>query len=87
MNILQDYLINSKQRTKVDSFYSFWEKILTQGSILGSLLFNTSMCDMFLILKTTSCIGYADENTPSVVRDNTTNVIKALKEVVKNLII
>ena len=27
--ILQDYLKNRKQRTKVDSFYSSWEKILS----------------------------------------------------------
>ena len=38
LKILQDYLTNRKQRTKVDSFYSSWEKILSgvpQGSILG----------------------------------------------------
>ena len=37
LNILQDYLSNRKQRTKVDSFYSSWEAILSgvpQGSIL-----------------------------------------------------
>ena len=53
-NILQDYLGNPKQRTKVDSFYSSWEAILCkipQGSILGPLFFNIFMCDMFLILK------------------------------------
>ena len=72
LNILQDYLINGKQRTKVDSFYSSWEKILSgvpQSSILGPLLFSKFMCDMFLILKTTSFPGYADDYTPFVVRD------------------
>ena len=29
LNILQDYLSNCKQRTKVDSFYSSWEAILS----------------------------------------------------------
>ena len=29
LNILQDYLSNRKQRTKVDSFYSSWEAILS----------------------------------------------------------
>ena len=70
LKILQDYLINGKQRTKVDSFYSSWEKILSgvpQSSILGPLLFNTFMCDMFLILKTTSFPGYANDYTPFVV--------------------
>ena len=50
LKVLQDYLINRKQRAKVDSFYSSWEKILSglqQCSVLGPLLFNIFMCDMF----------------------------------------
>ena len=38
LNILQDYLSNRKQRTKLDSFYSSWEAILSgvpQGIIIG----------------------------------------------------
>ena len=54
LNILQDYLINRKQRAKVDSFYNSWKAILSgvpQGSILGPLLFDIFMRDMLLILK------------------------------------
>ena len=82
-------MTNRKQRTKVDSFYSTWEKTLSgvpQGSILGPLLFNIFMCDMFLTLKTTSFTGYADDNTPFVVTENTTNVNKALKDIGENFI-
>ena len=71
LRILQDYLTNRKQRTKVGSFYDSWEKILSgepQGSILGPLLFNKLMCDMFLMLKTTSFTDYTDDNIPFVVR-------------------
>ena len=32
LNILQDYLSNRKQRTKVDSFYSSWEPVLSGAS-------------------------------------------------------
>ena len=73
LNILQDYLCNCKQRTKVDSFYSFWEEVLSgvpQGSILGPPLFNIFMCDLFLILKATYFTGSADDNTPFVARNN-----------------
>ena len=92
LKILQDYLTNKKQRTKVDSFYSSWEKIpsgvsgVPQSSILGSLLFNIFMCEIFLILKTTSFTSYADDNTPFVIRENTINVVKALEDIDGNLI-
>ena len=89
LKIPQNCSTNRKQITKVDSFYCSWEKILSgvpQGSTLGPLLFNIFMCDMFLILKTTSFVGYAEDNTPFMVRENTTNVIKDLQDIGENLI-
>ena len=44
------------------------------------------MCDMFLILKATYFTGYADDNTPFMVRDSIADVIKALEEIGKNLL-
>ena len=73
LNILQDYLSNHKERTKVDSFYSSWGAVLSgvpQHSMLGPLLLNIFMWDMFLMLKATSFTGYADDNTPFLVRDD-----------------
>ena len=46
LNILQEYLSNRKQRTKVQSVYNSWEATLSgvpQGSIVGTLLFNILM--------------------------------------------
>ena len=43
------------------------------------------MCDIFLILKDKYFTGYADDNTPFVVRDNIADVIKALEEIGKDL--
>ena len=43
------------------------------------------MCDMFLISEGTCFTGYADDNTPFVVRDNITDVIKALEEIGESL--
>ena len=80
---------NRKQRTKLDSFYSSWKAILSgvpQSSILGQLVFNIFMFSMFLILKGTYFTGYADDNTPFVVRDNITDVIKALEELGESLV-
>ena len=41
---------------------------------------------MFLISKATYFTGYADDNTLFLVRDNITDVIKALEEIGENLV-
>ena len=65
---------------------TFSTLFLPQGSILGHLLFNIFMCDIFLILKSNNVTGYAHDNTPLVIRENTINIIKALKDIGKTLI-
>ena len=50
LRLVYSYLKNRKQRTKINSAYSYWEEILfgvPQGSILGPLLFNIFLCDIF----------------------------------------
>ena len=89
LNILQDYLSNHKQAIKGDSFYSSWEAILSgvpQDSILGPLLSNILMCDMFLILNVIYFTGYTDDNTPFMVRDSKIDVMKALEVIGENLV-
>ena len=84
LKLLQDYLSNRWQRAKVDSKFSSWKKIISgvpQGSILVPILFNIFICDMFLFLHVTLFIGYSDDNTPFVVRENVPDVISALEEI------
>ena len=71
----------------MNSFYSSWKAVLyrvPQGSILGPLLFNMFMCGIFLILKATYFTGYAADNTPFMIRDNISDVKKALEEIGEN---
>ena len=64
---IHSYLKNRKERTKIDSTYSSWEKIffeVLQGSIQGPLLFNIFLCDQFFSMNETDFPSYADDNTP-----------------------
>ena len=68
VRLIHSYLTGRKQRVKIDHFYSSWEEILfgvPQGSILGPLLFNTFVCDLFDFIDNDVNIGsYADDTAP-----------------------
>ena len=83
LRLIYSYLINRKQRTRVNGDYSAWKEILfgvPQGSTLGPLLFNIFLCDLFLIMKETGFAIYADDNTPYVAAQNLDEVIKSLED-------
>ena len=64
---IKSYLENRHQRTKVGSELSNWREIkdgVPQGSILGPLLFNIYISDLFYIIKETKVANYADDTTP-----------------------
>ena len=70
LRLVQNYLSNRKQRTKINSDFSSWEKILfgvPQGCILGPLLFKIFLCDLVSIMNETDFASYTDDNTPYVV--------------------
>ena len=63
LKVVHSYLSNRKQRTKFNNAYSSWEEILfgvPQGSILGPILFNICLSDLFLMVKDTDFASYAD---------------------------
>ena len=56
LNLLFSYLKNRKQRVLLNNTYSEWIDSLfgvPQGSLLGPLLFNIFLCDLFLFLHDT----------------------------------
>ena len=83
LKLVHNYLSNRKQRTKINSTYSSLLEIIfgvPQGSILGPLLFNIFLIDLFFIIEDTEIASYADDNTPYVIADNIDGVIKSLEE-------
>ena len=82
LRLIHSYLSERQQRTKIDSTFSSWADIIygvPQGSILGPLLFNIFINDIFLFTKVTKITNYADDNTPYVCGPNVTNVINKLE--------
>ena len=79
---IQSYLSNRKQRTKINATYISLEEILfevPQGSILGPLLLNIFLCDLFWIMCDTDFANYADDNTSYALGDSIDDIIKSLK--------
>ena len=60
------YLTNKKQRVRVNGSFSTWTETVLgvlQGSVLGSLLFNKYLNDLFMFLEETKVCNYANDTT------------------------
>ena len=80
--LISNYLSSRKQRTKIDSSYNSWHDIIRrvpQGSLLGPLLFNIFINDLFLFIRKSGVCNFADDNTLYSVGKNIENVISDLK--------
>ena len=72
LNLIHNYLSNSKQRTKINSSYKDWYDIIRsvpQGSILDPLLFDLTINNLFLFIEKTNICNFADDTIYSCQND------------------
>ena len=66
LKLIQSYLINRWQGTKINKSFSRWTELLQgvpQGSVLGVFLFNIYLNDLFFLVDYTEVYNFADDPT------------------------
>ena len=89
LQIISDYLSYRKQRKKASSAYSDWVNVIreiVQGSILGPLLFNIFINDIFLVVEKSDICNFADDNTLYSHGSNLPLILNNLEHDMRNLL-
>ena len=89
IRLIYNYLTNRIHRVKIESCFSDWLEFqagVPQGSILGPLLFNLFINDLFLLNISSEICNFADDNTLSAEGDLLSEVVSKLKTDLSNVL-
>ena len=83
LRLIRSYLTERWQRTKINKSFSSWIELqggVPQGSVLGPLLFNIYINDLFFIIEQTDICNYADDNTLNACDISLNNLLRRLEQ-------
>ena len=83
LSFIWDYLKNRWQRVKIGTSFSSWYELLVgvpQGSVLGPLLFNIYLNDLFFMNDSTEVCNFADDTSLYSCDKNLSTVLKNLEK-------
>ena len=88
LNLIYSYLRNRTQSVRINKSYSNKREIMygvPQGSVLGPLLFNIDLIDLFLECEDDNINSYADDTTPYSCAEDMSSVFTDLQRIANKI--